>query len=392
MSPFCSPDTTSESDVHMHIEERGTIFDATQRPPSQRVAIFSSLCPTSSGSIFSVFQVASRKQAADSRLGLARSRDGGRTWTDMPAPFETVIGGVPGSLSGAEMVETQPGWLILIATWFDRSDPERPLFDPVSEGILHCKSLLAESRDDGASWSPWRELRFPGLKACAGTGPLLKWADGTIAFPFESYKEYDDPGPKQHAAWFVPSRDGGQTFGAPVLVARHPEDRLYYWDQRLCLNPEGEITAMFWTHDLTQKCDLNVHWRRFSLAHNTFEAAPIRETTLPGQIAAPLWLKDGRLLAFVVNRGKPGTMTLWSSRDGGRTWPESLVVYVHDEAALASDGKKQVDYAQYWEDMAKWSFGHPAIRSMPDGRVLLAWYAGTPECMSMRCARVNVGV
>ena len=58
------------------------------------------------------------------------------------------------------------------------------------------------------------------------------------------------------------------------------------------------------------KRDLNVHRLRASI-HGGVRELPA-ETTIPGQIAAPLLLlDDGRLLAFVVDRGRPGTMTLW---------------------------------------------------------------------------------
>ena len=85
-------------------------------------------------------------------------------------------------------------------------------------------------------------------------------------------------------------------------------------------------------------------------------------------------------------------MTLWQSPDGGDTWPEkdALIVYTHDERAALSQGAKDVDFKQYWEDMGKWSFGHPALRLAEDGRVLVAYYAGTPERMSAHWARIKV--
>jgi hypothetical protein len=149
--------------------------------------------------------------------------------------------------------------------------------------------------------------------------------------------------------------------------------------------------ALFWTHDLEQKRDLPVHIRRASLAGDNAGDSSIRATTIPGQIAAPLLLADGRLLAFVVDRQKPGTMTLWQSGDGGTTWPprDALVVYTHDEQARLSQGRANIDFKQYWEDMGKWTFGHPVIRSLNGGRVLLAFYAGTPGCMSIHWARIN---
>jgi hypothetical protein len=377
----------------MQLEERGLIFDATNRPPAERVASFTSLCPLRSGAILAGFQLGPAKHAPTSTVRLCRSRDGGRTWQELPVRFPTTVDGVLGSLAGTEAVEVEPGRLLLFATWFDRSDPARPLLDPVTEGILHARQLLAVSADEGDTWSDWQALATPGLTGCALTGPPLRWADGAIAFPFESFKEYDDPRPARHAAWLLVSRDGGRTFPERHLVAQHPQHRVYYWDQRLCPGPgAGEYVALFWTHDLENKRDLTVHLRRASLRDEDFRHTPIADTGIPGQIAAPLLLPAGRLLAFVVDRGRPGTLRLWQSADGGATWPESdsLIVHTHDERAVLSQGAQNIDFTQYWEDMGKWSFGHPAIRPLGEGRVLLAFYAGTPGCLSVHWARVRV--
>ena len=374
------------------IEDRGLILDAVLQPPTARIAYFTSLCRLRSGTILCGFQNGPGKHAATSTVRLCRSVDSGKTCELLPSTFERRIHGTAGSLGAAELIEAAPGRLLLFATWFDRSDPDRPLFDPVTEGILKSKQLLSISADDGLTWSAWRELAMGELKGCALTGPILQWNDGTLAFPFESFKEYDDPRPGRHAAWLTVSRDLGRTFSPPLLVAQHPQHQVYYWDQRLCTGRgPGEFTALFWTHDLAAQRDLNVHLRHGVVGTDEIVATPMRATTISGQIAAPLRLGDGRLLAFVVDRGRPGTMTLWCSPDNGENWPtlDRLVVYTHDERAAITQGRDHVDFKQYWEDMGKWTFGHPAIRLLADGRLLLAWYAGTPDCLSLHWARVR---
>jgi hypothetical protein len=377
----------------MQIEDRGLVYDATAAEPLRRVAFFSSLCPLGSGSILCGFEVGSAKHAVDSTIGICRSRDGGVTWHPLEHSFATTIAGVPGSLGGAEMVEVSPGRMQLWATWFDRSEPERPLFDPVTEGILHTKLLLATSHDEGATWSDWEQATTPGLAGCATTGPIVAWPDGTLAYPFESFKEFDDPRPARHAAWIVASRDAGHTRGEPLKVADDPRGEVYYWDQRLCpTGRSGQFVAMFWTHDRALKRDLHVHLRRASFINGQIVRQPIRCTTIPGQIAAPLALDDDRLLAFVVDRAGPCTMKLWRSHDGGATWPadDCLVVYAHEERSAVGRPHEQIDFAQYWEDMGKWSFGHPAIRRLGPEHVLLVYYAGAPDCMSIHWVRVRV--
>jgi hypothetical protein len=393
----------------MRLEETGLIYDAEAQPENRRVAAFTALCPLASGVVLCSFSVGPQKLDVTSTVKICRSRDGDRTWATLPFEFCTELDGVSGSLGAGEMVELEPGRLAIFTTWFDRSDPDRPLFDPETEGILHSRQLIAFSGDEGETWSDWVELLTPGLTGCAGTGPVLKWPDGTVGFPFESYKEFDDPSPSRHGAWLMLSRDGCRTFDEPLLVAQHPEHSVYYWDQRLCLNgkPDG-YTGLFWTHDLRTKRDLLVHIRHADTRSHDgktygadFVASPIKATSIPGQIAAPLFLENdsegsskggGRFLAFVVDRDTPGTMKLWLSSDDGRTWPENdaLVVYTHDERAVISQGKENIDFGEYWEDMAKWSFGHPAIRHLADGNILAAFYAGSPQCMSIRWARISL--
>lgn len=375
------------------IESRGLIYDASSRPPQERIAFFTSLCPLQSGKLLAGYQRGPAKQAPTGTIGLHRSLDQGKTWSEIPFQFETRIEGIPGSPGTAELVEAEPGRLLLFCTWFDRSDPERPLFDPVTEGILRSRQLLAISNDEGETWSDWSVIPTPGLAGCAATGPAVRWPGGLIAFPFESFKEFDDPTPARHAAWVLLTRDGGRSFSSPVLLAQDPDQRVYYWDQRLApTDVSGEFVALFWTHDLRAQKDLNVHFRHARIEEGHIVGGSIHATSIPGQIAAPVWHEDGRIFAFVVDRSRPGTLTLWTSFDGGETWPDEhrLVIHEHDEQARLSQGQEDIDFKQYWEDMGKWSFGHPAARLLSENKLLLAYYAGTPDRMSIHWARVTI--
>lgn len=376
----------------MHILRRSTVYSAEGRPPAERIAFFTSLCRLRSGTVLAGFQLGRAKHAADATARLCRSRNEGADWHELPYRFETRIDGEPGSLSGAEMIEVEPGRLLLFSTWFDRSIPDRPLFNPATEGILRSRLLCCESNDEGDTWTAWRELPTGALRGCAMTGSPVAWGEGLLAFAFESFKEYDDPGPGPHGSWVIVSRDGGRTFGPPWRVAQDPRGAVYYWDQRLAATDRaGEFVSLFWTHDRAGKRDLEVHRLRTSLLEHPDGAPRLPEpTNIPGQIAAPLWLGGERWLAFVVDRERPANMTLWSTDDDGRTWPagRALRVYEHDERAVLSQGRENVDYAQFWEDMGKWSFGHPAIARLDERRALVAWYAGTPDAMSIHSAQI----
>ena len=374
----------------IRVEARGLIFDAAAVAETDAVAYVTSLVPLESGTFLAGWQCGPGKHTPTNTIRLAASRDGAETWELLPHRFDASWQGIPGSFLAAEMVEAEPGRLMLFTTWVNRSDPERPLFDPKTEGILPTRLLVCSSTDEGHTWGDWSEIPTAELTGCAVTGPIVRWPDGTIACAFESFKEFDDPAPVAPAAWLTVSRDGGRSFGDPWRIAQHPEQKKYYWDQRLCpTQTPGEFVAMFWTHNRAEQKDVNVHLLRASLADGHKSARQPVETSIPGQIAACCVAQDGRILAYVVDRGWPGTMTLWQSSDGGRNWPRDarLVVHTHDEQAAITQGRENIDFAAFWEDMGRWSFGHPAIRRLGDAW-LLAWYAGTPNRMSIHWARI----
>ena len=368
----------------------GHVSAPIPEPAHERVAAFTSLFVARSGTVVCGFQLGSAKHAVDCTLRLCHSTDGGSTWSVLIPRLPTVIDGIPGSLAGAEIVEPIPGTWLLFSTWFDRSDPDRPLFNPETEGLLKSRQVVSVSTDAGRTWSPWRTIPTPGLSGCAATGPALRGPGGEVGFAFESFKEFDDPAPARHGAWLTVSRDGGKSFPELHLVAQDSAHQVYYWDQRLCPGAEpGSYVALFWTHDRQTQRDLPVHIVQGQLGQPAWQT-PL-STGVIGQIAAPLVLPDGRLLMFVVDRNSPATMSLWVSPDQGRTWPpsERVVVYAHDEQARLTQGAENVDFAEYWEDMRRWTFGHPALRLLPDGHVLAVWYAGVPGSMGIRWARLH---
>ncbi len=377
--------------VSMQIESRGIIFDPIKWGGDQLLTSFVGLCSTESGALLATCQLGSSKNAVDATLVVCRSIDQGRTWARCEHEFATSIEGCEGSLSSGDIIEVASGQLLLIATWFDRSDPARPFFDPVTEGILRSKQLKAFSNDEGQSWSNWTELDLGGIKACSNTGPILRWADGTIGFAFESLKEYCDPTPVVQRAWCVLSRDGGQTFDAPITVAHDPQNQKFYWDQRLCVGSEtGDFIGLFWTHNVAEKKDMPVHLCQGNLLGGDKRIPPPTPTCLEGQIAAPLLLADGRCLVFVVDRSEPGRLILFRSDDREFNWSRQLTVHSQIEYAELTQGCDKIDYAQYWEDMGKWTFGHPAIVALDGQTVIVAYYAGMPNHTLIHWARIRL--
>jgi hypothetical protein len=207
--------------------------------------------------------------------------------------------------------------------------------------------------------------------------------------PYEAWKDYHDPRPGEHHASLRLSSDGGKTWTGPAIVAHDAQARIFYWDQRISVNPEdGRLIAMFWTHDRQDQQDVPIHVSWGSPDGKVW-TEPI-STGVAGQICTPLFLPGGRVFAAYVHRHNPPSLRAILSNDYGRSWTayEELVFYEKTLGGQESGMGGKRDFADYWADMSVWTFGHPAAVNLPDGDVLVAYYSGDETAMSMHWARI----
>lgn len=76
-----------------------------------------------------------------------------------------------------------------------------------------------------------------------------------------------------------------------------------------------------------------------------------------------------------VDRQRTPTIKLRVSSDGGRTWPESTERVLDDRLDRAQEGGK-LSMQDAWSEMAAFSVGLPTTAGLPNGDVLVVYYAG----------------
>ena len=373
----------------MKLIDEGLIFNAEKTDNSFGSCCFTGLLRLRSGSILSSFRLGSTKDSADANCLIARSDDNGSTWQVISEGFSRIADGIDGEIREADLMELDDGTVAAMLTWVDR-DGDKALYDADSDSVLPTKLLLAKSSDGGGTWQAGQILDTGNLTGPVCTGPGVHIpGKGHLAF-FENFEHENDSAQSIHSAHALYAA-AGQPLDSVVKVARHAEDRLFYWDQRNAICPKtGRLVAMFWTYDRKEEHDVDIHMAWGDADTLTWQQ-PF-STKIQGQITAPIPLLDGRLLAFYVHRHNPGSMRLIASNDDGKTWDHDGELVVYDNLISKKSAKEgESDFAQCWVDMAMWFFGHPAGVLLDDETILLSYYGGPDEKhLSVHWARVKV--
>ena len=378
----------------MRVVASGTIFDASSAPPSARFCTFTSLNCLRDGRLVVAFRVGSSKDSPDEDVHIYTSDDLGATWQQTFAGFGDVPAGSHARIRSIGITELPSGELLASIVAVDRRDPTLPLANPITQGILPTTVCVTTSHNRGHTWSTPRAVDLAPHKGNAITGDVLRLHDGTLALPYEAWKEYHDTSAGEHHAALRFSNDNGAHWRGPAIVAHDPTGRLLFWDQRLTVAPnDGQLFAIFWTHDRVAQEDMPMHMAWGSPDGRTWRAP--QSMDIQGQIAAPLALGGDRLFMAYVHRHDPPSLRARLSNDFGQSWDaaDELIFYTKQRGAREAGIGGPRDFGDYWADMSIWTFGHPALTRLPTGaantsEVMVAYYAGDASALSVFWVRI----
>jgi hypothetical protein len=360
----------------LEVVARGTAAASSPGTESQSCA-FPHICVLPSGRWICSYRAAPQKAAVTSQHSIfVCSDDEGKSWS---APVEAFvpppIDGVPGQFRAMAMTALGGRQVLAVLYWVDCSQPSLPFFNETTEGLLDSRIFLARSEDDGDTWSK-PELVDTAPYQCPTpiTGPVRLLANGELALQFELNKTYYDPAPWRHASVLMFSKDGGKSWPEHREVTGDPANRVFHWDQRPNVLPDGRILDLFWTFDRQEAVYRNIHARE-SLDHGR-TWSEIWDTGVPGQPAPPVALSDGTIGMVYVDRDGPPQIKMRASRDGGRTWPKDSEI-VLEQPRLASQSVDKGSMQDAWSEMAAFSLGLPATALARNGDVVAVYYAGS---------------
>lgn len=373
----------------MKIIDEGFVIEAAWAPAERQSHFFPSICRLRSGTILVPCRRGSTKMSPDGNCIISASTDSGKTWETICDGFESRVDGIEGEIRCAELFEHDDTRLIATLTWLDRSNTTPDTIrNAETDELAPSKVLHAESIDGGRTWSHYKQLDTGPYQSVVQAGAPLRISDKGWLITAEETMPSVPGKPGRQTAIGLLTRDG-KTVDQVVEVARDPQCAYNYWDQRQAICPKtGRQVALFWTYDRANEKDAPIHLAWGDPEKLTWSRPS--STGLEGQVATPIPLRDGRLLAFHVHRHPPASLRLVVSTDRGATWDrdEALTIYELHKQEAAMEG---ASYDEFWTAMGVWTFGHPAGLEIDRNTVLLIYYAGRDETqLSVRWSRVQV--
>ena len=316
--------------------------------------------------------------SVDGMIGKLRSTDSGETWTEEGLVWDGSQDDRPYSYRGGNLTVLSDGTLLVISCRFDRSDPDKPIYNTVTEGYLPVDAALFRSSDGGRTWSHPQSVSLPDGEIGNPAGPVIELSDGCWLMPFETWKSYDDPDPARQRSVALFSSDKGKTWGFPTAIADGHDEGIVYWDSSITTMKDGLLFALLWTRDLHKDTDLPMH-RTVSEDGGRTWSKP-ESLGFIGHTMAAVCIDDQRLLMVYSLRNTecPGIMAV-VSEDGGKTWDTSRQVMVWDAREQAHVGAASKD--RCLSDMATYAFGKPQVIQTLDGRILVSFWC-TQACVT----------
>ncbi len=373
----------------LKIIEKGILTSAVAG--TNRAAFtFPTFVALSNGELLATCRVGSKKDSEDETVEIYRSVNGGHTWSEGSKLFtDTHVNGVFGSIKICYLTEIEAGHIIASCLWVDREAyPGEPLFNTKTQGCLPMEVLLSDSYDDGKTWTPLRAISMPvDVGPPSLTGPILKLSDGSIAISIETNKHYSDIAKWYQRVMLFRSVDGGKSWKKPTIISEDPSGQIFYWDLRSNVASDGRIVAFSWTYNSETNKYHNI--QRLISMDNGFTWSRKEDMGFADQPSRPAILLDGRIVLAWVDRFGSQSILARVARDIDQPFDVKTELILHEqnvkEPPINSTG-------ELLGEMSLWSFGLPYAEVLPDGDVIVMYYAGTEKVLDIHWVRLQLTV
>ena len=370
----------------LHLLDEGVIYRNPEPGFKAECAFLPNVVPLDGDEVICVYRIGQAFYSTDGTLNVARSTDGGRTWSQEGRVWDVANDDRPYSYSAPHTFRLSDGTLVLNAFRLDYSDP-RPQFNPETGGIRKSEKIILISDDDGRTWTPPRIMDLPLDSEPDTPSSIIELNDGRWWLGLEFWKTWDDTSPLHIKGYSTFSDDRGETWSDAIPLESASDSGKMFSHSRYVKMLNGRIAALQWTQKPDTAEDLPAH---ITISNADASAWSYPEPT--NLMAQTCWiadLGDGLMAAAYTDREgmNPGINVVLSANEG-RTWGTESQVQVWDAVGQEYLGVDRVpEYPKSHDNIA---FGKPNLARLNDGTLIASWWCTQASVTHCRFARLKV--
>lgn len=345
---------------------------------------FPFLCELEDGTLLASHQMGQAFESVDGTSYLSESTDGGVTWSKPRQMFDKSAETVPLN-DNCKITRLPDGSLVALGYRFFREDPELPLGNPDTGGLLSDEIFFSRSFDGGKTWTACQPVPCAWGNHVEASAPITVLTDGSWATPITGFAKWDGTAAGRNCGRLLRSYDQGKTWNDDAVCMAFPGDSVTCFEQRLTELADGTLVVIGWNEDMKTGQRLPNHITFSHDGGKTF-SSPV-STGIGGQASFVMALEDTKVLTLHAIRrdtDRPGIYACIADVAGDQ-WQllEQECVWEPNTPVLKN--------ARVAEIFAFLKFGQPGAIRLRDGDILVSHWHCEEGVYKTRATRIRLG-
>lgn len=349
----------------MQIIESNVIYENPMPQLRARNSTFPFLCQLDNGDILASHQMGQAFESVDGTTFLSISHDGGKTWSE-PWQAHDKSGEIVPLNDNGKITKLPDGSIMMLGYQFFRENPEYPLGNPQTGGLLEDEIYFSISKNGGKTWSTRQPVDCAWGNHVEASAPLTVLRDGSWATPITGFPKWDGSPSGRNCGRLLRTYDQGKTWNDNVVCTAFPNDTVTCYEQRLCQLEDGTLVVISWNEDMSTGERLANHLT-FSHDNGKTFGSPV-STGIGGQASFIMALEGKKVLTLHAVRrdtDRPGIYACiadlandcWNLEECSLVWEPNVPILKNNKMA---------------EIFSFLKFGQPGAIRLQDGNVLMA--------------------
>lgn len=344
---------------------------------------FPFLCQLPDGKLLASHQMGQAFESVDGTSYISESVDGGVTWSKPRQMFDKTGETVPLN-DNCKITLLPDGSLVALGYQFFREDPELPLGNAETGGLLSDEIFFSRSFDGGTTWTPRQSVNCAWGNHAEASAPITVLQDGSWATPITGFAKWDGTSAGRNCGRLLRSFDQGKTWNDDAVCAAFPGDSVTCFEQRLCQLEDGTLVVIGWNEDMKTGQRLPNHLF-FSHDNGKTFSQPV-STGVMGQASFVMALEGTKVLTLHAVRrdtDRPGIYACIADVAGDR-WQ------LLEQACVWEPNSPILKNTRVAEIFAFLKFGQPGAIRLADGDILMSHWHCEEGVYKTRATRIKI--